>query len=418
MNFRFFRRDLPAKVTWPSPGGLASDEYHGAGGRHKAGLVDAMAFFLLRHDGADPSDNLLVGRLRSQQRAQVAILFAEQTSSQLSIRGQANARAMAAESLSNRSDQTDLAGGAVDETVLASSFAFLVRNLLERPLGMDALVDLLRGNHQLTRPVAVRVQRHKFDEAHDDAAFAGKGGEGFDFILVEAAHQNGVDLDRGQAGFLGGVDATHDRVVGARASDLLKLDWVERVEADVNAMEACGDQLFAAVGQEAAVGGHGEVLDPDCLEVGNEGFDAIAHERLAPRDAHLGDAKTHKDADQAAEFVPGKNLVVVVVVFWVGGTAIDTAEITAVGDGDAQVLDLASEFVGKTHLSAVPPKKNPIRGMESGSSRKFVDFRLTGSFPSAVCVVHRKREARAFPPKPSVASTTATSPRRRRLYLP
>jgi len=179
--------------------------------------------------------------------------------------------------------------------------------------------------------------------------------------------------------------------------------------------EACGDQVFAAVGQKVAVGGHGKVLDADCVEVGNEAFDAAAHQRLAPRNAHLGDAEAHKDARQALEFVPGKNLIVVAVVFRVGGTAIDTAEIAAVGDRDAQVFDLASELVVETHLSAI--NKKPDSRMESGTNRKSVDFRLTGSFPSAVCFVRRKREARAFPPKPSVAGTTATSPRRRRLSL-
>src|SRR6267142_3357688 len=41
--------------------------------------------------------------------------------------------------------------------------------------------------------------------------------------------------------------------------------------------------------------------------------------------------------------------------------------------------------------------------MESSSSRKSVDFRWTGSFPSAVLIIHRKREARAFPPEPSAS---------------
>jgi hypothetical protein len=41
--------------------------------------------------------------------------------------------------------------------------------------------------------------------------------------------------------------------------------------------------------------------------------------------------------------------------------------------------------------------------MESGSNRKSVDFRCKGSFPSAVHITHRKREARAFPPEPSAS---------------
>ena len=41
--------------------------------------------------------------------------------------------------------------------------------------------------------------------------------------------------------------------------------------------------------------------------------------------------------------------------------------------------------------------------MESGSGQKSADFRWTGSFPSAVHTIHRKREARAFPPEPSAS---------------
>jgi hypothetical protein len=36
-----------------------------------------MALFLFHHDGADPSDKFFVGRPRSQQGPQIAILFAE-----------------------------------------------------------------------------------------------------------------------------------------------------------------------------------------------------------------------------------------------------------------------------------------------------------------------------------------------------
>ncbi len=46
---------------------------------------------------------------------------------------------------------------------------------------------------------------------------------------------------------------------------------------------------------------------------------------------------------------PGKNFVVVAVIFRIGGTAIDAAEIAAVRDRNAQVSDLPAEFVVKGH---------------------------------------------------------------------
>src|SRR6266481_1462081 len=49
------------------------------------------------------------------------------------------------------------------------------------------------------------------------------------------------------------------------------------------------------------------------------------------------------------------------------------------------------------------PKRKPDSHLESGSSRKSTHFRCKGSFPSAVLIIHRKREARAFPPEPSAS---------------
>jgi len=57
-------------------------------------------------------------------------------------------------------------------------------NLLERPTGVDALVDFAAGRRG-ARPVAVGIERHEFDKAHDDAALAGEQGESFDFVVVE-----------------------------------------------------------------------------------------------------------------------------------------------------------------------------------------------------------------------------------------
>src|SRR3974377_1400876 len=374
-----------------------------------------MPLFLLHHDGADPSDNFFIGRSRSQQGPQIAILFAEQTRAELSIGGKANARAMAAESLRHRGDQADLTRGAVSKAVLASGFAFLMRNLQQRPLSLYAFVNFLCRNHQFARPVTIRVQGHKFNKAHDDTALAGGGGEGFDFIVVEAAQENGVDLDRGKHGFLGRVDAAHDRFVGPSARDFLEFDRVERVEADVDAIEARRNQVLTGIRPKVAVGGHRQVLDADCAEVGNKAFDAVTHERLATRDAYLGYSETDKDAGQALEFVPGQHLVVVAVVFGIGRAAVGKARIAAVGNGDTQVFDLTSESVVETHLSII--NKKPDSRMESGTSRKSVDFRLYELLSKRGLLLHRKREVRAFPPKPSVAGTAATSPRRRWLCV-
>src|SRR5207244_13469449 len=87
---------------------------------------------------------------------------------------------------------------------------------------------------------------------------------------------------------------------------------------------------------------------------------------------------------QRVEFRAGENFVVVAVGFGIGRAAVDTAEVAAVRDGDAQVGDLAAEFVMKDHtlshsLDAAASylgapqllKQNrPIQCLESDAHRK------------------------------------------------
>src|SRR6266853_6911846 len=99
---------------------------------------------------------------------------------------------MATERLGYRGNEANFARGAIRKAVFAGCFAALVGYLCEWPASVDALVDFGRGHDQTTGPVAVGVERHEFDEAHDDAGFAGERSEGFDFVVVDAANQNGV----------------------------------------------------------------------------------------------------------------------------------------------------------------------------------------------------------------------------------
>ena len=98
-----------------------------------------------------------------------------------------------------------------------------------------------------------------------------------------------------------------------------------------------------------AVGGHGEILDAEGVETSDIVLHAFANERLATGDADFTDAQAEKDPSKAVEFRPGENLVMIAVIFRVSGAAVDAAEVATVRDGDAQVGDLAAEFVVKCH---------------------------------------------------------------------
>src|SRR5260221_6215565 len=374
--------------------GLAADEDHGARRRLEAGFVDAMAGFFFGDHGANAFLDVMVGSAVAQQGAEVVIVLAEEAGPDLAVGGEADARTVAAKGLGDGGDQVDFTGSAVGKFILARGFAFRVGNLHQLPLRVNAPVDFLGGDHQFARPVAVGVERHEFDEAHDYTAVAGEGGEGFHFVFVEAADEDGVDFCGAERRILGGVDSAHHGVIGAGTGDFFKLDGIERIEADVDAVQAGGDQGRNALGQEVTVGGHGNVRDTQFIQFVQEGFRTRANQRFAAGDAHFLDAKTHKDARQAFELWPGQNLIVLAVIFGVGGAAIDAAEVAAVGDRDAEVGDLASELVVKRHQRG-PEKKNPIRAWNRAIAGNLHIYGVQAPFQT--------REAKAFPPKPSAS---------------
>src|SRR5260370_37250281 len=145
-----------------------------------------MTLFFFHDNRADVGDQILIGRTFAEKRPKVMIFLAEQAGPELAIGSQPDARAMAAEGLGHRGDEADFAGHAVGKAVFAGGLATLVGHLYERPTGVDALVDFGGGDYQFTRPVAVRVEGHELDKAHDDAGLAGKQSEGFDLVVVEA----------------------------------------------------------------------------------------------------------------------------------------------------------------------------------------------------------------------------------------
>src|SRR5258706_8567985 len=94
---------------------------------------------------------------------------------------------MAAERLGDGSDEANFTGRAVDKTVFASGLAALVRNLLERPTRVDALMNLRGGDDEVARPVAVRIGGPGFDGKPDCTPPPGGQSGKLGVLRVEAA---------------------------------------------------------------------------------------------------------------------------------------------------------------------------------------------------------------------------------------
>jgi len=209
------------------------------------------------------------------------------------------------------------------------------------------------GDNFIARPGMVGIERHEFDETHDEIAAAGEFGEGLDFIVVDSSDEDGVDLDGTKRRGLSGVDAGDDMVKNARARDAFESGWVERIEADVDAVEAGGHEIGAMLGEAISVGRHRKVARAESFQASDEVDDAGANERLAAGDANFADAHADEDAGEALVFVPRKEFVLGFVMFGIGGAAIDAAKIAAVGDRQAKVGDGAAEFVRQIHVRPI-----------------------------------------------------------------
>src|SRR5260370_26717257 len=160
------------------------------------------------------------------------IVLAEEASPELAVGSEPDAGAVAAEGLRHRGDEADFTGRAVGKAIFAGGLAALVGYLRERPTGVDALVNFGGRHNEAAGPVTVGIERHELDKAHDDAGFTRIGSKSFDFVVVDAADQDGVHFGGRQAGFLGHIDAWLDRRERLGSCDALVFIRAKRVEAD------------------------------------------------------------------------------------------------------------------------------------------------------------------------------------------
>ena len=148
-----------------------------------------------------------------------------------------------------------------------------------------------------TASAVAGAERHGLDEADVPRTLERQRGEGSHVLVVVATRDHGVQLDRGQAGRLGRLDAGPDLRERAPAHHACEAVGIQGVEVDVHPPEPGGRQLVGQTRQEDAVGGHGEVPDPrdagdpldDLAEVG-------AQRRLATRQTELPEAHRHGGA--------------------------------------------------------------------------------------------------------------------------
>ncbi len=154
---------------------------------------------------------------------------------------------------------------------------------------MDAGGEFARGHHQIGPPIVAIAHVHELDEAHDH----GRAAEAFDQIergvIVQAAFDDGVDLDRRQAGGDGGLDAAQDLIERAEAAAHAREDFsVQGVQADGHAAQAVGLQIDGMLPQQHPVGGERDVVDARNIgQIADQIREIRAQQRFAAGEAQL-----------------------------------------------------------------------------------------------------------------------------------
>ena len=260
--------------------------------------------------------------------------------------------------------------------------------------------------HSAMRARVFVADGHVFDEAQMNGAVDGQPCEGR-HILVEPSHNNAVDLNGLKAPSQRRVDTSHGLLESTQACDLSKERGVECVERNVDAVKPGIFKLRRQLGQQGAISSERDVLDlRDRADVTNERDDTAADQRLAARQAHAANALPRHQAHKAGDFLGAEQLVVRAGRHAIGRHAIDTAEIALVGNGNAQVVDIAAKAV-MLHVpvhAALPSRGVLFFGKHNTPRENHADTRTTGQvalsktgFPSPSSACRPSLHSMLFP---------------------
>ena len=238
--------------------------------------------------------------------------------------------------------------------------------------------------HSAMRARVFVANGHVFDKAQVDGTVEREPREGR-HILVEPAHHNAVDLNGLKAPGQRRVDASHGLLEPTQARNLSKQRRVERVERDVDAVKAGIFELRCQLGQQGAIGSKRDVLDlRNRADVANERNDTAADQRLAARQAYAANALPRHQAHKAGDFLGTEQLVVRAGCHAIGRHAVNAAEIALVGNGNAQVVDVAAKTVMlHVPVHAALPSRGVLFFRKHNTPREnHADTRTTGQVAS------------------------------------
>ena len=187
------------------------------------------------------------------------------------------------------------------------------------------------------------------------------------------------------------VDPRQDLLDAAKAGDGAVAGRIERVERDIDAGDATGNEVASVARELSAVGGEGQLVERAGAEMARQTREQAhyiaAHQGLAPGDPDFGHASADELLRHQCELLEAQELGAWRKVHALRH-AVGAAQIATVGDRQAQICDLPTEPVDHRAGPAIKRHYGPPSGSAPRRGRP-------GS-PSAC----RKRVRRRTRPKP------------------
>ena len=215
---------------------------------------------------------------------------------------------------------------------------------------MDRSADLLAGQDVVARPGVVGVERHELDEADLVGVLAREAGERDHLVLGEAAHRDGVDLDRMRLG----NDASTSSPRSTRASASRRVICVKRSRCSestetLKRSTPARDERLRRRGRAGSRWSSARARAP-------AGSRRASPTRRGSSRRASGSPPVRRTSrtpisastrTSALDLLEAQELVAVEPLQALGGHAVAAAEAAAIGDRDADVLDLAPMTVAQ-----------------------------------------------------------------------
>src|SRR5882724_3334552 len=237
---------------------------------------------------------------------------------------------------------------------------------------MDARSELARRHHQVGPPLVAVADVHELDESYDDRRPAEALDEIQRRVVVQASLDDGVDLDWGQAGGDGGLDAGQDLIESAESAAHARKNLpIQGVQAHGHAPEAVGMQIDGVLPQQHPVRGQCDVVDArDVGEIADQVREIRPQQRFAAGETQLSHAQAREQPGETHDFLERQSFLrfqeSIMFVKLLFRHAVGTAKVASVHDRDAQIVQRPAEAIERVLRSA-----NVVNGGTHGLYQRY-----------------------------------------------